>query len=203
MPDGGIREDFPHIANTLAKLIKENKLPPYILVGIENTERRRDLTGPTEVEYDLKIVPNPGGSDNFRSFIKNELFTEINERYRTKGKRAIIGESAAGLFVIETFLLDNDLFDYYIAMDPALWYNEQYLVKNFASLAKSDDQQKKKLWFAGSAAADIAPHTRELNEQLKHLDLGLVWTYSDEPEEQHNTIFRATKEKALIWALSE
>ena len=48
MPDGGIKEDFPHIANTLAKLIKENEIPPYILVGIENTERRRDLSGPTE-----------------------------------------------------------------------------------------------------------------------------------------------------------
>ncbi|TPE42816.1 alpha/beta hydrolase [Pontibacter mangrovi] len=203
MPDGGIKEDFPHIANTLAKLIKENKIPPYILVGIENTERRRDLSGPTEIEYDLKYVPNPGGSNNFRGFIKNELFPEINKRYRTKDKRAIIGESAAGIFVIETFLLDNDMFDYYIAMDPALWYNEQYLVKNFISLAKEDYAQKKKLWFAGSDAVDISPYTRELNKKLENSNLGLIWKYSDEPEEQHNTIFRATKEKALIWALND
>jgi len=160
MPDGGIKEDFPHIANTLAKLIKEDKIPPYILVGIENTERRRDLSGPTEIEYDLKIVPNPGGSNNFRGFIKNELFPEINNRYRTKNKRAITGESAAGIFVIETFLLDNDMFDYYIAMDPALWFNEQYLVKNFESLAKEKYEQNNKLWFAGSDAIDISTHTR-------------------------------------------
>jgi len=203
MPDGGIKEDFPHIANTLAKLIKENKIPPYILVGIENTERRRDLSGPTEIEYDLKIVPNPGGSKNFRSFIKKELFNEINKRYRTEDKRAIIGESAAGIFVIETFLLDNDMFDYYIAMDPALWYNEQYLVKNFESLTKENYEQKKKLWFAGSDAVDISTHTRELNKKLEDLNLGLIWKYSDEPNEQHNTIFRATKEKALIWTLNE
>ena len=37
MADGGIKEDFPHIANTLAKLIKEKKIKPLILVGIENT----------------------------------------------------------------------------------------------------------------------------------------------------------------------
>jgi len=203
MPDGGTKEDFPHIANTLEKLIKENRIPPYILVGIENTERRRDLSGPTKIEYDLKIVPNPGGSNNFRDFIKSELFIEINKRYRTNNKKAIIGESAAGIFVIETFLLDNDMFDYYIAMDPALWYNEQYLVKNFDSLAKEKYEQKKKLWFAGSNAVDISKHTRELNAKLKNLDIGLVWKYSDEPEEQHNTIFRATKEKAMIWALNE
>lgn len=203
MPDGGIKEDFPHMANTLAKLIKENKIPPYILVGIENTDRRRDLSGPSEIEYDLKYIPNPGGSDNFRSFIKNELFPEINKKYRTKDKRAIIGESAAGLFVVETFLLDNDMFDYYVAMDPALWFNEQYLVKNFESLAKEDYQRKKKLWFAGSDAEDISPYTRQLNKKLEQNDRGLKWKYSDEPNEQHTTIFRATKEKALIWTLNE
>ncbi len=203
MPDGGLKEDFPHIANTLAKLIEENKIPPYILVGIENTDRRRDLSGPTDVESDLAVVPNPGGSANFRSFIKNELFVEINKRYRTNGKRAIIGESAAGIFVIETFLLDNELFDYYIAMDPALWYNDQYLVKNFESLAKADYNQEKRLWFAGSGAADISIHTRALSKKLEKLNSGLVWKYEDEPGEQHNTIFRATKEKAMIWTLSE
>lgn len=203
MLDGGTKEDFPHIAITLAKLIKENKIPQYILVGIENTERRRDLSGPTEIEYDLKIVPNPGGSNNFRGFIKNELFTEINKRYRTKEKRAIIGESAAGIFVIETFLLDNDMFDYYIAMDPALWYNDQYLVKKFESLAKDNYQLKKKLWFAGSSATDISPYTKELAKKLKQSDRELIWEYSNEPNEKHNTIFRATKEKALIWTLNE
>lgn len=69
MPDGGINEDFPHIANTLAKLIKGNKIPPYILVGIENTERRRDLSGPTEIEYDLRYVPNQGGSTKEKALI--------------------------------------------------------------------------------------------------------------------------------------
>ena len=107
----------------------------------------------------------------FRSFIKNELFNKINNEYRTSDKRAIIGESAAGIFVIETFLLDNNMFDYYIAMDPALWYNEQYLVKNFDSLVKEDYEQKKKLWFAGSDAVDISPHTRELNKKLENFQL--------------------------------
>src|SRR5436189_1708338 len=44
MLDGGIKEDFPHVANTLATLIKLKKIKPIILVGIENTQRRRDLT---------------------------------------------------------------------------------------------------------------------------------------------------------------
>ncbi len=74
MPDGGLKEDFPHIANTLDTLIKQNKIPPYILVGIENTVRRRDLSGPSKVEYDLKHFPEPGGAENFRDLSKMNCF---------------------------------------------------------------------------------------------------------------------------------
>ncbi|OAD46246.1 alpha/beta hydrolase [Polaribacter atrinae] len=202
MPDGGTKEDFPHIANTLSKLIAANKIPPYILVGIENTQRGRDLCGPTRIEYDLSYIPNAGGANNFRDFIKNEVFVTIDKNYRTLDKKAIIGESLAGLFVVETFLLDNSMFDTYIAVDPSLWFNEAYLVKNFEALSKSNYNHQKKLWFAGSDAVDISKNTRALNNKLEQSNKNLIWKYTDAPNEQHNTIFRATKEKAFTWALN-
>ena len=108
MPDGGIiDEDFPHIANTIAELMKTKKIPPIILVGIANTQRRRDLTGPTEVAKDKEIAPIVGGSEKFRAFIKEELFPEINKRYRTTNEKSIIGESLSGLFVVETFFFST------------------------------------------------------------------------------------------------
>lgn len=202
MPDGGIKEDFPHIANTLAELIAAKKIPPFILVGIENTDRKIDLTGPSKIEYDLEYIPNPGGANNFRNFIKNELMPTINTNYRTNNKKALIGESLAGLFVVETFILDNKMFDYYIAMDPSLWFNEQYLVKNFEILTKDKDYTNNKIWFAGSGAEDISQITKELEEKIKNKKPSILFKYSNELTEQHNTIFRATKEKALIWTLN-
>src|SRR5690606_28173086 len=127
MADGGVKEDFPHIANTLAKLIKENKIAPIILVGIENTQRRKDLTPETEVAKDKEIAAVVGGSSKFREFIKEELFLEIEKRYRTTSERSLIGESLSGLFVMETFFLHPDLFTNYIAFDPSLWWNNHYL----------------------------------------------------------------------------
>ncbi len=203
MADGGIKEDFPHIANTLDTLIKQNKIPNMILVGIENTERRRDLAGPSNIEYDLKFIPNPGGAENFRKFIKNELFPEINQRYRTTYEKAIIGESLAGLFVIETLILEPNMFDFFIAMDPSLWYNEHYLVGNYEKLTEENDYKSKSLWYAGSSVTDISTFTNKLEQKLKGTKSGLIWNYEDEPNEKHNTIFRATKEKALIWTFSE
>jgi len=204
MADGGTKEDFPHIANTLAKLIKEKKIKPLILVGIENTQRRRDLTGFTEIAKDKEIAPVVGGSEKFRAFIKDELFLEIDKRYRTTNEKSIIGESASGLFVMETFFLTPEMFDNYIAFDPSLWWNNHYLVRTAKDHLSKFPTDKKVLWFAGSKATDISPYTKELANVFKtESPANLKWEYSDEPKEKHTTIFRATKEKAIIWALNK
>ncbi len=204
MPDGGINEDFPHIANTLAKLVDNNSIPPLMLVGIENTERGRDLTGFSEVEEHAKYNPLTDGAKNFRAFITDELMPEINRKYKTTAKKGLLGESLAGLFVMETFFLKPEAFDFYIAMDPSLWWNDNYLVENADTLLQNLPERKTRLWFAGSSATDISKYTRQFAERLKNdTPPSLTWTYSDEPEEEHHTIFRATKEKAFIWALND
>jgi len=204
MADGGIKEDFPHIANTLAKLIKENKIKPLILVGIENTQRRRDLTGYTEVAKDKEIAPIVGGSEKFRAFIKDELFPEINKRYRTTNEKSIIGESASGLFVMETFFLTPEMFDNYIAFDPSLWWNNHYLVRTAKEHLAKFPTTEKYIWFAGSDAEDVSPFTKELADIFNTENkANIKWKFSDEPKEKHTTIFRATKEKAIIWTLNK
>lgn len=204
MADGGTKEDFPHIANTLSKLINENKIEPLILVGIENTQRRRDLTGYTEVEKDKEIAPIVGGSEKFRTFIQEELFTEINKRYRTTSRKSIIGESASGLFVMETFFLLPEMFDTYIAFDPSIWWNNHYLVRTAKEHLAKFPNATKRLWFAGSNTEDISIYTKELADILTSTNQpNLTWHYVYEPKESHATIFRSTKEKAIIWSLSQ
>ena len=203
MADGGINEDFPHIANTLAKLITEQKIKPLILVGIENTQRRRDLTGFTDVAKDKEIAAVIGGSENFRAFIKDELFPEIKSRYRTTAEKTIIGESLAGLFVIETFFYTPEMFDHYIAFDPSLWWNNHYLVRTAKEHLAKLPSTEKRIWFACSNTKEIAPFTKELANILKTENrTNLKWNFSDEPKEKHATIFRATKEKAIIWTVN-
>ena len=205
MADGGIiDEDFPHIANTLSELIKAKKIPPMILVGIANTQRRRDLTGFTEIEKDKEIAPIVGGSEKFRAFIKEELFPEINKRYRTTAEKSIIGESLSGLFVMESFFLSPDMFENYIAFDPSLWWNNHYLVRTAKEHLAVSSKSDKKIWFAGSSAEDISQYTNSLAEIFKTENKpNIKWKYSAEPNEKHNTIFRATKEKAIIWTFSK
>lgn len=205
MPDGGIDEDFPHIANTLAKLIKENKIEPIILVGIKNTLRGRDLTGASTVkEHEKYEIPMDDGAKNFRAFITEELIPEINATYRTSSKKGIIGESLAGLFVMETFFLKPETFDFYIAIDPSLWWNNNALVDEAETYFETLPKRETKLWFTASDAVDIYRYTEELKLKLETIEpANLLWKYSPEPNEHHNTIFRATKENALIWSLGK
>ncbi|MGV9003435.1 alpha/beta hydrolase [Flavobacterium sp.] len=204
MPDGGVKEDFPHIANTLATLIKDKSIPPYILVGIENTERRRDLTGFTSVANDKEIAAVVGGSANFRAFITEELMPEINKKYRTNDHKGIIGESLAGLFVMETFFTKPETFDFYIAFDPSLWWNDHSLQKEAAKYLKSFTTKKTKLWFAGSGEQDISQYTNKVAQTLgTTAPTNVTWNYSNEPKQEHSTIFRATKEKAIRWTLQD
>ncbi|MEY8848197.1 alpha/beta hydrolase [Psychroserpens sp. XS_ASV72] len=200
MPDGGIKEDFSHIANTISKLVKAKSIPPIILVGIENTERGRDLTGASQSDYDAQFCPLTDGAKDFRAFILEELVPEINKKYRTQNKKGLLGESLAGLFVMETFFKSPSSFDFYIAMDPSLWWNDHQMVSEAKSYFSSFPETPISLWYAGSSAEDISNHTKTLEAKLNQsAPENLTWTYSDEPNEQHHTIFRATKEKALVW----
>lgn len=123
MPDGGIGEDFLHVAGLVQVLSGNGSMRPFLLVGIENTERRRDMTGPSKDPQDQKIAPRIGGSAAYRSFLRDELMPQVRQRYPTTEERALIGESLAGLFVVETLLQEPALFNSYIALDPSLWWN--------------------------------------------------------------------------------
>lgn len=203
MPDGGIKEDFPHIANTLAELIKGKKIQPIMLIGIENTQRRKDLTGQTNVEKDKEIAPIVGGSTQFRAFINDELIPEINKKYRTTSRKGIIGESLAGLFVTETFLLKPSMFDFYIAFDPSLWWNDKYLIKTANEHLDKFPTTQKTFWFTSSGAKDIYKTVGKLSHIFTAKNIhNLNWKYLPKRKEKHNTIFRATKESAIIWTLN-
>ncbi len=197
MPDGGLQEDFPHIASTIDAGIKAGEMRPLILVGIENTERRRDVTGPTEVEEDRKIAPRVGGSAAFRGFIRDELMPEVGKRYRGTDETGIIGESLAGLFIVETFFLEPDLFDTYIALSPSIWWNKEELVRKAGERLKARPGLRGTLYLA-SAGDDVVLEGARLAEVLRaNAPAGLRWQYKPRPDLTHATIYRAVAPQVL------
>lgn len=198
MPDGGLAEDFLHIAGLVQVGVGNGTMRPVILVGVENTERRRDMTGPTDNADDKKIAKVVGGSAAFRTFIRDELKPEVKARYRITAESAVVGESLAGLFVVETFLLEPDLFDTYIAIDPSLWWNDKKLVAGAGEQLAKRPKLEKRLYLATSSEKGIAEPTTALAVVLKEkAPPGVKWYHQPMPEESHGTVFHPAALKAF------
>ena len=140
MLDGSADEDFIHIAGLVQfnNFPWINRLPPSIVVGIANVDRRRDFTYPTTVEKDKKQFPTTGSSDQFINFIEKELQPFIQNQFRTNDDKTIIGQSLGGLLASEILQSKANLFNRYIIVSPSLWWdNESLLKKEFKAPANS------------------------------------------------------------------
>ncbi|RKH62158.1 alpha/beta hydrolase [Corallococcus aberystwythensis] len=197
MPDGGEQEDFPHVATTVDTAIRSGEMRPVILVGIENTERRRDMTGPTQVASDKEIAPRVGGSAAFRAFLRDELMPHVRRKYRVTDETAIIGESLAGLFIVETFFLQPGMFGTSIALSPSLWWNDDEWVRRADDRIKARPGLKATLYLA-SAGDDVAEQAGQLAEVLRaKAPVGLKWKYEPCPDLRHANIYRSLEAKVL------
>ena len=198
MPDGGMAEDFLHVAGLIQVSVGNGTMRPFLLVGIENTERRRDMTGPTEIAEDRKIAPRVGGSAAFRAFIRDELMPRVKERYRTTSETAIVGESLAGLFVVETFFREPELFDTYIAIDPSLWWNGAKLVDEAGDRLRARPAMRETLHLASSDERGIADPVQRLAAVLEQGTFpGLRWHHDPLPQEKHSTIYHPAALRAF------
>jgi hypothetical protein len=190
MPDGGIGEDFLHVAGLVQISTLNATMRPFLLIGIENTERRRDLTGPTTVATDSAIAVRVGGSAAFRRFLRDELMPAVRERYRTTGENVLLGESLAALFVIETFFLEPRLFDTYVAVEPSLWWNDADMLRRAGERLRTWPGDSALLYLVSGAPSEITESTERLASLLRaHAPPSLQWHYQPMPQETHGTIF--------------
>lgn len=199
MPDGGLGEDFLHVAGLLQSQVDGGLMRPFLLVGIENTVRRRDLTGATDDPKDRKIAPVVGGAPRFREFIRDELMPQVRARYTTTAEAAIIGESLAGLFIVETYFEMPGLFSTYIALDPSLWWNREYWPRQAEEKARQLPAAARgnRLFLASSDEPGIAKTTAALAARLQAGPSGAACLYEPMPQETHGTIYHPAAMKAF------
>ena len=142
-----------------------------------------------------------GGSAAFRRFLRDELVPAVEARYGTTGERGIVGESLAGLFVVETFLTEPALFTHYVAVDPSLWWNAGALVDSAGTRLTRGGFAGRTLYLT-SSGDDIDARTAGLAAALRAAaPRGLAWAYVSRPDLTHATIFRAAERAALTHAL--
>lgn len=129
-------------------------IPEFIVVAIVHKDRNHDLT-PTHCVADndgfksdaLKVS---GGGEKLLQFIENELIVQIEKKYRTASYRILAGHSLGGLFSIYVYLHRSDLFKGYIAMDPALYWDNYICERMLKSLPDQSLNFKNKLYISSA-----------------------------------------------------
>jgi len=197
--DGSADEDFIHVVglyyyNNFPWI---NRVPKSIIVGIANTDRKRDMTYATTLEEDQKRYPTTGHSDKFMAFIEKELQPFITKKYKTTASKTLIGQSLAGLFATEVLFTKPTLFNQYIIISPSLWWDNGSLLNRKPEVLQESFAQPTKV-YVGVGKEGIwpakVPHSMITDANLL-VDLlntaknKNVRTYSDYlPEEDHATV---------------
>ncbi|MEL6193083.1 MAG: alpha/beta hydrolase-fold protein [Bacteroidota bacterium] len=201
--DGSEDEDFIHVAGLIqyGTFPWVNILPPSILVGIGNVDRRRDFTYPTTIAQDQKDFPTAGKSESFIQFLENELQPYIDETYSTSTEKMLVGQSLAGLLATEVLLKKPDLFSQYVIISPSLWWDNESLLE-FDSPDLSGENRTRIPVFVGIGKEGeiMEGDARALVNKLQTFSrTGESTHFQYFPDEDHATIFHIALYRAFQW----
>lgn len=191
--DGSANEDFVHICGIVQFFDMMGMMPPSIIVGIANVDRKRDFTFPTTIEKDKKDFPTTGGSARFIAFVENELQPFIQKNYKVSNVKTLIGQSLGGLVSCEILAKKASLFNRYIIVSPSLWWDNESLLKHF----NPDFSPNTEVYVAvGKEGKVMEGDAKKLREMLKKQGKAKVH-FAYFPDENHATILHNAVYKAF------
>ncbi len=212
---------FHHVSGLTRFLSAIGRAPAMIVVGIDNTDRTRDLTPPTAVDsarwrlpFSSDSVtlrhPTAGGADAFLRFITAELAPFVESSYRAAPFRILAGHSLGGLFVTHALLTQPESFHGYIASSPSLWWNDGAVAASAAERLKGWTVDGR-FYFGsvGDGEAEMIPPLAQLTEAFEGVrPAGLRWWYRVLTNESHTTVSHRSFEEGLVaiftdWPVSD
>ena len=193
MTDGNAH--IGHTSSTVEFLARNGRMSEMIVVGINNTDRTRDLS-PTHVTTTVAgggsalQFPTSGGADKFLKFIETELIPDIEKRYRTNPYRILAGHSLGGLFAIHAMYSRPDLFNSYVAVSPALQWDNQVAVKRAEEFFKGRKEWDATLFMSlGHEPGPIEDGFHQLKQVLeKNQTKGFEWAAQVLDDEDHGSV---------------
>jgi predicted alpha/beta superfamily hydrolase len=137
-------ENFNSVVSITEHMEETSLCPPTIVVGIVHTNRLSDLTTGSDKEYKGAV----SNGEKFMSFVEKELIPHIDSTYPTTTYKTFIGHSVGGLTVMNTLVNKPNMFNSYVSLDGALWWNEANVVKEAKSLLSRNNYKGKTLYMA-------------------------------------------------------
>ena len=159
-------------------------IPQMIVVGIHTGDNRaRDLAPTLDKQNNAG-----GGADKLYQFIKEELIPFVDKNYRTYNYRVIGGASLGGLFVMYAFDNDPNLFNGYLSMSPAMWWDNGVMLDRTKDLLSKDPNLHNRVYLALTNEG-IQRGVDSLASILeKYGSKELILKYDKQQQEVHETV---------------
>ncbi len=125
--DGAMKQDLTMGAGLMRWNALWGRSLDAIIVGIETRDRQRELLPTTADPAEQTRFPTAGESAAFRAWIAEVVKPMVEARYRDDGTAFLVGESAAGHFVVETWEQAPALFTGYAAISPSMQWDFEAL----------------------------------------------------------------------------
>lgn len=175
-------------------LASNGMAPEVIVVGVDNTDRDRDLTpvpGHYFIPSGTRVDVKKAGGNDFLNMFEKELFPYVEANYRVEKFRAQLGHSLGGLLALHTYATRPYMFAATVAASPTLDWADGYtnrLLKEYLS-----KQTSKPHPIYVSTASEERVTKVESFFQLKAIlgaasDQKLLWKFSLLENEDHGSM---------------
>ena len=171
------------LAGIIEQQVWGGMMPEMIVVGIQNTNRTRDMT-PTKTERE-----GSGGGENFLEFIEQEVIPLVEKNYRTQPFRIFAGHSLAGLAVVNAYVSRPDLFNAYIAASPVLHWDKDFVIKRAEEIFKQKRDSQKTMFIALGDEPNYINGFNSFQELLKKSKpKNLEYEFRQFKDENHSSV---------------
>lgn len=192
--------NLPLLAETVAFLAANGRMPEMIVVGIDPVQRDDELTPSrgTVAGEPLAQRETGGGAARFLEFVETEVVPWVERTYRTEPFRVLHGHSFGGLFALYTLWARPQLFHARIAVAPTLTWNGDEPVRRVKELVASGKAPAGALVFTlGDEGDALAARFEELKAALAPAAPGLRCTGLRFPGEDHGSVLLESNHRAL------
>ena len=147
-------EGFLPAAAAAGFLAAHLSMPDAIVVGIRHADRGYELTPAPAVSGPVPGVPRPGGADALLAHLAEEVIPLVEGRYPVQPYRVLVGHSLGGLFAVHALVSRPALFQGYVLLDPALWWDGGAVARRLEAFFRGHPDARARLVLVESPGGD-------------------------------------------------
>ena len=181
-----------NVVNAVAFMRQVGRMPPTIVVSVPNLIDEHGANS-RDTNF-LPIVadgkPKPGSATDFLAFLKTELIPYVGQHYPVNGTNLLHGHSYGGVFAFFALTHEPALFDGYLILDPAMWWNDHALDKTIEDKLPGLPTKGKAIYIAArSGEAYEGMGVSRIEPIFKNkAPADLHWDITAYPDETHDSL---------------